>query len=137
MLIVGGALVAIGAFLPWVSRSGVSLNGFDDFVYAGDGEIQVFEGPGVMSLLGGAIGLGLGIALVVAGRVLAVAIVATVFASIGILFGIFLVMIANDKSMGGNIKVIEIGRIRFMSGLLNPMFRIPVAGLLAPPCWQM
>lgn len=98
LLIVGSALALIGAFLPWLTGSGTSLNGFDTYIVSFDSE--PLESPGIISVFGGLIGLGFGIALVAAGRVLAVAILGIVFAALGIIVGLALWAIVADSFQG-------------------------------------
>lgn len=97
LLIVGAAIALIGTVLPWTTRPGESLHGFDSYVTS---DFQLLEAPGVIVVFGALIGLGLGIALLAAGRVLAVAIVAIVFASIGILVGAGLWIVIADSFEG-------------------------------------
>jgi len=85
--IVGGALLAIGAALPWLKVGSTSLNGFDTFIVQNDDEL-----PEKVSSLGGFwvfFGLaaaGLGVAMLLAGRMLAVAIVGIVVAALALVF---------------------------------------------------
>ena len=94
LLIVGGALAFVGVFLPWVSLGdGESLTGLDDLLTS---EGTLLEGPGIAAILGGLIAAALGITLVAAGRVLAVAIVGIVLSAIGLLLGLGFLVIAAD-----------------------------------------
>lgn len=72
-MIAGGVAIAIGCFLPWASFLGESINGFAD---AGDDTSDGY----VFIVLGLAV-LGFGIATLFAGRLLPIAILATIFAS--------------------------------------------------------
>lgn len=101
---VGGALAFVGAFLPWMTADGESLTGFDDFVTS---DLTLVESPGLASVLGGIIGIAFGIALVAAGRIVALCILGIVAAGVGLLVGIGLLVIAGDVASwtGGSIGV--------------------------------
>lgn len=107
LLIVGSAVALIGAFLPWLTASGDTLNGFNTYLTS---DLQELESPGIATLFGALIGLGLGIALLAAGRVLAVAIIAIVFAALGVLVGGVLWAIVAD-SLQGQFGSVGIGLI--------------------------
>ncbi len=99
ILVIAGALVAgIGVYLPWLSADGESFNGTDAFV-TGDtlADLEIIDGPGTAMLFFAATLLGLGIALYFAGRVLAVAIISIVAASIGLLIAIGMIAIVDDS----------------------------------------
>jgi hypothetical protein len=104
LLIIGSLLVLVGVYLPWVSEGGDSISGMDNFLMS---DFTIMESPGVVALIGGVIGLGFGIALLAAGRVLVVAILAVVFSAIGVLLGIGLVAIAADSAdtVGADISI--------------------------------
>lgn len=104
LLVVGGAIAFVGAFLPWVTAAGESLTGFDDFVTS---DLTLVEAPGIASVLGGVIGIGFGVALVAAGRILALCILAIIAAAIGLIVGIGLLVIAGDVASwtGGTIGI--------------------------------
>jgi hypothetical protein len=91
--VAGGALAFLGVFLPWVNLRGDSLSGLDDLLTS---EGTLLEAPGLAALVGGAIAVSLGVTLLAAGRVLAVAIVAIVLSAIGMLVGLGFVVIAAD-----------------------------------------
>ena len=93
LLVVGGGLALLGTFLPWVDLSGDSLSGLDEFLTS---EGTRLEAPGAASIVGGIIAAALGITLVAAGRVLAVAIVGIVLSTIGLLVGLGFLVIAAD-----------------------------------------
>lgn len=101
---VGSSLALVGTFLPWVSVAGETLNGFDTYLMS---DFQEVEGIGLVSVFGGMIGLGLGIALLAAGRVLAVAIVAIVFAALGVFagFGLWAIVADSFEGRAGSIGV--------------------------------
>lgn len=104
LMVAGSALALIGVFLPWVSALGESINGMDDFIGR---EFDLTESPGSVTIIGALIGLGLGITLVAAGRVLAVAILGVVASAIGVILGIGLVAIASDMAdfVGGDLGI--------------------------------
>lgn len=86
ILVVAGAVITvIAVFLPWVSGGGESINGMDILT---DGEGELYDGPGQINLVLGLILAGLGIPLIIAGRVLAVAIIAIVVAALTALMGL-------------------------------------------------
>lgn len=130
LMIAGGALAVIGVFLPWVSvDGGSSINGMDDFLMS---DLSVVESPGIVGLIGGLIGIGLGLALVLAGRVLAVAIVGVVGAALGLLIGFGLTAIANDTkdslsfldaSLGIGAILQPIGALVALAGAITALAR--------------
>lgn len=107
LLIVGSALALVGAFLPWLSGAGETLNGFDTYLTS---DLQELEAPGVVVIIGGLIGLGFGIALLAAGRVLAVAILGIIFAAFGIIIGLALWAIVAD-SLEGQFASVGVGLV--------------------------
>lgn len=105
ILVMAGSLVSfIAVFLPWVSANGESQNGTGEFITS---DFDFIENPGAAVIVFGVVTIGLGIALFFAGRVLAVAILAIVFASIALLVGLGMVGIASDTSdfVGGSLGV--------------------------------
>jgi hypothetical protein len=103
LLVVGGVLAIIGAFLPWVTRDGESGNGFDDYIYDGD----ILEAPGALSIIGAAVLIAFGLALFFAGRVLTVAILATIAAAVGVLLSAGITVIMNEiaDDYGGSLGI--------------------------------
>ena len=98
----GGILVAVGAlitilgvFLPWASGNGASVNGMDDFIFTSDGELYFAESPGTVPIVFAVIMLALGVTLIFAGRVLAVAIIAIVGSVIAFFIGLAMIGIAS------------------------------------------
>jgi hypothetical protein len=97
LVLVGAALSLVGVFLPWLSTGGVTGNGLDDYFFEdADLELQIVESPGTAVIFGAVVVLGLGLTLLLAGRVLAVAIVAIVAAVIGVVMGLAMVGIVDD-----------------------------------------
>ena len=86
-------------FLPWLSDGGESQNGTGVFLGS---DFTIYDNPGAAVIFFGVVTAGLGIALYFAGRVLAVAIIAIVAASIALLIGIGMVGIANDTAEFGD-----------------------------------
>jgi len=84
LLIAGGAITIAGCFLKWFSGGGESANGFteglDDLTVIG---IDLVPGGAFVVL--SVLAIGFGIAQLAAKKVLAVAILAVVFASFGVL----------------------------------------------------
>jgi hypothetical protein len=95
LTIVGSVISIIGVFLPWLSDGGESQNGTGIFLGS---DFTIYENPGAAVILFAVVTAGLGIALFFAGRVLAVAIIAIVVASIALLIGIGMLGIANDTA---------------------------------------
>lgn len=81
LLIGGGAGLILGSLLPWVTVSGESLNGFSDDSISLDGGSN--GGPAFVFFA--VLLIGFGIAQLAARRVLAVAILAVVFASFALI----------------------------------------------------
>lgn len=107
LLIAGSALALIGAFLPWLTFGGETANGFDTYVTS---DFQELEAPGLVVVFGAITGLAFGIALLAAGRVLAVAILGIVFAALGVIIGLALWAIVAD-SLQGQLGSVGIGLI--------------------------
>ncbi len=100
ILTIAGSLIAmIGVFLPWATGGGNSYNGLATFI---DDEFTSFETPGAVSIFLGLVTIGFGIALFFAGRVLAVAILAIVFASFTLLWGLAVIGITADAVAVGD-----------------------------------
>lgn len=95
LVIVGSLISVIGVFLPWITAGGASANGMDFFT---DSEFTIYDGPGKAAIVFAVITGSLGIALFFAGRVLAVAIVAIVVATVALFVGIFLIALAMDTA---------------------------------------
>lgn len=97
LVLVGAALSFVGAFLPWLSAGGVTGDGFDDYFFGDtERELEIVESPGTAVIVGAVVAFGLGLTLLVAGRVLAVAILAIVVAVIGVIMGFAMVGIVSD-----------------------------------------
>jgi hypothetical protein len=94
ILLIVGALVSAGAVhLPWLSVDGETQTGTGVFVTI---DFELYDRPGDSVLVIAAALLGLGIALFFAGRVLAVAVIAIVFAAIGLIVAIAMIGIVDD-----------------------------------------
>lgn len=97
ILMIAGAVIAILAtLLPWASFDNESLNGYDDFVLFSDDGLQRLSNPAVFNVIGAVIMLGLGIATLAAGRVLAVTIIGIVSGVLGILGGLIVLVLIAD-----------------------------------------
>jgi hypothetical protein len=103
-MIAGSVVALIGVLLPWVSVFGESGNGLDDFI---NEDFEVTESPGTVAIIGAVITIGLAIALLVAGRVLAVAIIAVVVSAIGAFLGVGLLGIAGQTAdfVDGDVQI--------------------------------
>ncbi len=99
LTILGSLITIVGVFLPWATGGGNSYNGMATFV---DDTFTAFESPGAVSIFLGVVTIGFGIAMFFAGRVLAVAILAIVFASFTLLWGLAVISIATDAVAVGN-----------------------------------
>ena len=95
LTIVGAVITILSVFLPWVTSSGTTQTGTGVFI---DADFTLYENPGAAVIFFALIPLGLGIALYFAGRVLAVAIIAIVAASICFFIGIGMMSIASDSA---------------------------------------
>ncbi|WP_051071318.1 hypothetical protein [Ilumatobacter coccineus] len=94
LVIVGSVLSIIGVFLPWASGGGESVNGMDDFIFMSDGSLYFAESPGTIPIVFAVIMLAFGVTLLLAGRVLAVAILAIIGAVIALFIGLAMIGIA-------------------------------------------
>ncbi len=99
LTLVGSLITIIGVFLPWTSADGTSYNGLATFI---DDSFTAFETPGAVSIFLGVVTIGFGIALFFAGRVLAVAILAIVFAAFTLLWGLAVIGITTDAVAVGD-----------------------------------
>lgn len=93
LIIVGSIVTIVGVLLPWVTARGESQSGTGILI---DADLDVYDAPGNTVIFFAAITLGLGVTLFFAGRVLAVAIIAIVAASVAWLIGVALFGIASD-----------------------------------------
>lgn len=108
LMTVGALVVVVAAFLPWASGGGETYSGLDTWYQVNEAtgrsgsELYRMETPGVMYIIGGVILAGFGIAILAAGRVLAVAILGIVFAAIGTLIAIGMTaLVGQGVSIGG------------------------------------
>lgn len=100
----------LGTFLPWVTSRGQSLNGMDNYYcasgeciatdetfdaeYLRSGAIEI-EAPGRAAFVGAAILAAFGLVLVLAGRVVAIAVLALVSSSLGLLVSLGLYAVSD------------------------------------------
>ncbi len=92
LIIVGAVVMIIGTFLPWVTGNGESINGWDLADMSGEtNDAGVYVALGVILA-------GLAIAMLAAGRVLAVAIIAVVIASFAAIAAV--IDVSDDGGMG-------------------------------------
>jgi hypothetical protein len=97
---VGGLLLIVGALVPWLTANGESVNGLDTYFYEKNGDLNSADSPGSTWIFCGIVLLGLGLTLVLAKRVLPVAIVAIVFGGLSLLFVFGSWAIASDSKTG-------------------------------------
>ena len=92
LIIVGAAVMILGTFLPWVTGNGESINGWDIADLSGEtNDAGVYVALGVILA-------GLAIAMLAAGRMLAVAIIAVVIASFAAIAAV--IDVSDDGGMG-------------------------------------
>ena len=138
-LMLGAALVLVlGSFLPWVSGGGESFNGFDHYAcienrcgvseeeipeYLTEGSDSIdLSMPGVATMLGAVILGSFGIALLAAGRVPALGILAIIGSGFGLLVAFACWYIVNEivddvnADMGAGIYLITLGAILGIAG---------------------
>ena len=139
-LLIGGAVVMIvGSALNWYTVAGTKLNGFEDTFDPDTGRVTTNTG-GVFVLLA-ILALGFGIAQLAAKRVPAVAILAVVFATFGVLGVAGELANTSDRrhfvegsatfSMGPGIYVVLLGALVALAGsiaTLSRRRRWPTAG---------
>ena len=100
ILVIAGSLISfIGVFLPWATVGNESQNGTGFFVGS---DFTIYDNPGAAVIFIALVTVGLGIALFFAGRVLAVAIIAIVAASIALLVGLGMIGITSDTADFGD-----------------------------------
>jgi len=100
IVLAGALLIVLGCFLPWVSGGGSSQNGFDNYYCVNDNCISTsedwdapyqasdtieLESPGIFGVMGAVVLAAFGLTLLLAGRLPAIAILALIFAGIGVL----------------------------------------------------
>lgn len=120
-LIVAGAISsAIAVFLPWLTAEGETQTGTGVFL---NKDFELYDSPGSGVLFFAAALLGLGIALFFAGRVLAVAIIAIVVASIALFVGLAMVGIVSDTK-----DLVGTGSLGIGVILLTPAAGLSLAG---------
>ena len=104
ILLIAGAIVhGVSVFLPWFKFEGETLNGRDSFITK---DLTVLESPGNFWLFFAVVLLGLGLALLLTGRNLAVAIIAVVVSAIAVFFSLIGVGAASnmkDFAGGGSV----------------------------------
>lgn len=121
MLIIAGAIIsAIAVFLPWLTAEGETETGTGVFLTK---DFELYDSPGSGVLFFAAVLLGLGIALFFAGRVLAVAIIAIVVASIALIVGMGMIAIVNDTK-----DLIGVGSLGVGVILVTPAAGLSLAG---------
>jgi hypothetical protein len=95
LVVVGAVLTILGVFLPWASGGGEAVNGMDDFIFTSDGSLYFAESPGTIPIVFAVIMAAFGVTLILAGRVLAVAILSIVGAVIALFIGLAMIGIAS------------------------------------------
>ena len=121
VLIIAGAIIsAIAVFLPWLTAEGKTETGTGVFLTK---DFELYDSPGSGVLFFAAVLLGLGIALFFAGRVLAVAIIAIVVASIALIVGMGMIAIVNDTK-----DLIGVGSLGVGVILVTPAAGLSLAG---------
>ncbi len=120
MIIAGAILSAIAVFLPWLTAEGETQTGTGVFL---NKDFEFYDSPGSGVLFFAAVLLGLGIALFFAGRVLAVAIIAIVVASIALIVGIAMIGIVSDTK-----DLVGTGSLGVGVILLTPAAGLSLAG---------
>jgi hypothetical protein len=78
LIMLGGALLIVCAWLPWFTLNSESANGWDTFASTSDDGVRVFESPGKIFVVTGIVVLIFGIIAYVVGKQLALAIVTLV-----------------------------------------------------------
>ena len=120
-LIIAGAIIsAIAVFLPWLTAEGKTETGTGVFLTK---DFELYDSPGSGVLFFAAVLLGLGIALFFAGRVLAVAIIAIVVASIALIVGMGMIAIVNDTK-----DLLGVGSLGVGVILVTPAAGLSLAG---------
>ena len=120
MIVVGAVISAIAVFLPWLSADGESESGTGVFLTK---DFELYDNPGSGVLFFAAVVFGLGVALFFAGRVLAVAIIAIVFAAIGLFVALGMIAIVNDTK-----DLLGTGSLGIGVILLTPAAGLSLAG---------
>ena len=120
MIIAGAIISAIAVFLPWLTAEGETQTGTGVFL---NKDFELYDSPGSGVLFFAAVLLGLGIALFFAGRVLAVAIIAIVVASIALIVGIAMIDIVSDTK-----DLVGTGSLGVGVILLTPAAGLSLAG---------
>jgi hypothetical protein len=120
MIVVGAVISAIAVFLPWLSAEGETESGTGVFLTK---DFELYDSPGSGVLFFAAVVFGLGVALFFAGRVLAVAIISIVMASISLFVAFGMIAIVNDTK-----DLLGTGSIGLGVILLTPAAGLSLAG---------
>ena len=107
MILAGSIISIIGVFLPWASANGASANGMDDYFWIDDFTLYDVSAPGTVPIVMAVIMAGFGITLLLAGRVLAVAILAIIGAVIAAIVGVVMwgLMLAFSEAQGPSVGI--------------------------------
>lgn len=108
LVIVGSVLSILGVFLPWASGGGESVNGMDYYEWFDDSfTYYKMDAPAGAVIVFAVLMIAFGITLAVAGRVLAIAILAIIGAVIAGIVGLvmFGLMASFTDSVGGDIGI--------------------------------
>jgi hypothetical protein len=136
LMLIGGVIVGVGAALPWLtdvaadflnpdgSRPGSSITGFDYWYNIGDdirqGRFVELQRPGPTFVFFAVVLAAFGITSLAAKRLLAIVILAIVFATITALFGLGELGHYNDTkgtgSLGPGLPVIVFGAVLALAG---------------------
>lgn len=105
LVMVGAAIGSLGTFLPWARLGDETGNGFDFYRFRDNLDVIEVDAPGAVVLVFSAGLIGFGLALLLAGRVLAMAIIAIVVSAIGSIVGVVMIglMVAVTDDVGGDI----------------------------------
>lgn len=152
IVLVGMALVVLGCFLPWVSISGDSVNGFDNYYcdseldclaspervpdeFLSDSDTNL-ESPAVLALIGAVLVVAFALVLLLAGRRLWAAIVTLVLSALGTFVAILFLVVAASAAdnVGGSVGVGAILQlIGALAAVVGSIVAIAKRGKPAPP----
>jgi len=128
LLVIGAAAMVVGCALKWVESSLGSFSGFQNWVIARDGDLYQRGSSTTVVVVLAVVLAALGVACLVAGRHLAVAIIGIVASALAALFALGIIgllgeskdpVTGGDLSMGPGPVVVMIGTLVCLAGAIT------------------
>lgn len=102
LILVSAILAVASAYVPWITDP--TMTGMAEFTFDDGTTVAQVPAPGSLTVMGGILIAGIGIALFAAGRMMALAIIGIVLSGLGVLAGLGLVVIIaqNQDAIAGS-----------------------------------